>query len=235
MNIREIFFSYQGEGKYIGYSTLFIRFSGCNLNCFYCDTKEAKKVDPEDKKDVNEVLKIVDMFIKKYKPKFISLTGGEPLIQNESELINFLQKIEKYNTKVYLETNATLPNKLIKIIKFLDVISVNLKLSIDDVKNFDTFKLVKQSIDLCKKFNKEFFVKIVITKNYYNKKLIIKIKKLLTKTKPDFFILQPETTWFKKANKNIFFNLCNLYSQIKDKVASIHIIPQLHKTIWKIK
>ncbi|MFN3551260.1 MAG: 7-carboxy-7-deazaguanine synthase QueE [Endomicrobiia bacterium] len=235
MNIKEIFFSYQGEAKYIGYPTLFVRFAGCNLNCFYCDTKKAKKVNFKDKKDIDEVLKIIDMFVKKYKPKFISFTGGEPLIQDENELVNFLQRIKKYNTKIYLETNATLPKKLIKIIKFLDVISVNLKLPIDDVKNFDTFKLVKRSIDLCKMFNKEFFVKIVITKNYYEKKLIIKIKKFLNETKPDLLILQPETTYFKKANKNIFLNLCNLYSQIKNAVSYIHIIPQLHRVVWRIK
>ena len=38
-NIIEIFSSIQGEGKYVGYRQVFIRFSGCNLHCTYCDTK----------------------------------------------------------------------------------------------------------------------------------------------------------------------------------------------------
>ena len=44
MNIKEIFFSYQAEGPYIGCPTVFVRFAGCNLSCCYCDTKYAKKL-----------------------------------------------------------------------------------------------------------------------------------------------------------------------------------------------
>ncbi|MFQ3676110.1 MAG: 7-carboxy-7-deazaguanine synthase QueE [Endomicrobiia bacterium] len=43
LKVSEIFFSYQGEGKYLGYPTIFIRLAGCNLKCFYCDTKYSVK------------------------------------------------------------------------------------------------------------------------------------------------------------------------------------------------
>lgn len=235
MDIKEIFFSYQGEGKYIGYPTLFIRFAGCNLSCYYCDTKKAKKIYNRDKKNISKIIKEIDSIVKKYKPEFISLTGGEPLLQNINELVDFLQKIKNYSIKTYLETNASLPKKLQTIIKFLDVIAINLKLPIDDKKKIDTFKLVKRSINLCKKFDKEFFVKIVVTRNYYVKNLIKKIKKFLEYTKPEIVILQPETGSFRKGDKNIFFNLSNIYYNIRDIVPYVHIIPQLHKFVWKIK
>ncbi len=45
-NIDEIFYSIQGEGPLVGIPFLFIRLGGCNLNCYYCDTKESKKIKP---------------------------------------------------------------------------------------------------------------------------------------------------------------------------------------------
>ena len=98
--VNEIFGSIDGEGLRTGELATFIRLTGCNLRCRYCDTtysfKEGKLMT------IEEILKQV----KEIGYKNITLTGGEPLIQEESkELIN--QLIEKgYN--VNIETNGAM-------------------------------------------------------------------------------------------------------------------------------
>jgi len=100
--VNEIFTSIQGEGIHTGLPTTFIRFSGCNLRCRWCDTKYA--LDPGNGKDmsIEEILSTV----KKDNGKYICLTGGEPLLQPDiSRLIGDLID-EGYN--VDIETNGSI-------------------------------------------------------------------------------------------------------------------------------
>jgi organic radical activating enzyme len=236
MIIKEIFFSYQAEGKYIGSPTVFVRFGGCNLSCYYCDTQRAKKILKKDGKNIDDVLKKIVNLIKKYKPEFISLTGGEPLLQNENEIFNLLKKLkESRNIKVYFESNMSIKSKLKRFIDLIDVFAINLKLPIDDRRKLNTFNEVKRNIRLCKKFNKEYFLKIVVSKNFYDKKLLNSIVELIKFANPKLVVLQPETKSLKYGSKNLFFNLSNLYHSLYNYVKHIHIIPQLHKFVWKIK
>lgn len=120
--IAEIFDSIQGEGPYIGYRQLFIRFCGCNLLCDYCDTE----FNNGDLYSVETLLNEV----KKYNLKAIhsvSLTGGEPLIHYEF-LKEFLPELKKLGVKVYLETNGTLSKALADVIQYVDIISMDFKL-----------------------------------------------------------------------------------------------------------
>jgi len=235
MNIKEIFFSYQAEGLYIGSPTLFIRFAGCNLNCYYCDTKYAKKILRRDKVDTENVVKEVLRSIKKYKPEFISLTGGEPLLQKG--LSQFVKKIkEKCKIKIYLETNASLVKQFNDIVDLIDVCAVSLKIPDDDLNKKNVLIEAQKIVNLCKKKEKEFFIKIVVCgKKLYKNSTLKKICQFLIKTKPKVLILQPETVGFKKKNKKLFFNLIKIFEFAKKHVPSIHIIPQLHRTVYYIK
>ena len=78
-HIAEKFVSINGEGKKAGQLAVFIRFKGCNLNCSYCDTLWANFDDcPVDIMTANEIL----MYIHSTGVKNVTVTGGEPLIQN---------------------------------------------------------------------------------------------------------------------------------------------------------
>ena len=103
MRINEIFYSLQGEGRYTGTPAIFIRFSGCNLKCSFCDTdhRQGKEMSEED----------VLHEIEKYPCKFVVLTGGEPGMRITYRFIDRLKNKGYYTT---VETNGTyfLPNNI---------------------------------------------------------------------------------------------------------------------------
>jgi len=101
MTISEIFFSIQGEGVLIGTPTTFVRTVGCNLDCSWCDTRYAR----EGGKDMTaeEVSAAVD----KIGAPFVSLTGGEPLIQSDINLLVGMLLEDGYH--ITIETNGSLP------------------------------------------------------------------------------------------------------------------------------
>lgn len=100
LRITEIFFSLQGESRTSGYTTIFIRLTGCPLRCEYCDTTYAFKGG--EWFSFEEILAEV----KKYNTKYITVTGGEPLAQNRC--IDLLQLLSEEGYEVSLETSGAL-------------------------------------------------------------------------------------------------------------------------------
>lgn len=96
--INEIFYSLQGEGYHTGTPATFIRFSGCNLKCSFCDTRHEEGTLMSDEEIIAEV--------QKYPARMVILTGGEPSLWIDRELVDHLHRIGKY---VCIETNGTHP------------------------------------------------------------------------------------------------------------------------------
>lgn len=99
MKINEIFYSVQGEGFHAGTPAVFIRFSGCNLKCPFCDTNHFTG----NEMSVSDIIEEIT----KYPARLIIITGGEPSLFLTDELVNKLHDKGKY---VAAETNGT--NKL---------------------------------------------------------------------------------------------------------------------------
>jgi len=102
LKITEIFSSIQGEGLRLGEPTLFIRLTGCNLKCHFCDTKYAW--EGGENLRVEQILNRVKKEQKKFPSQWVCITGGEPLIQDLKTLAEALKKI---GMKIQIETNAT--------------------------------------------------------------------------------------------------------------------------------
>jgi 7-carboxy-7-deazaguanine synthase len=101
MKIAEIFHSIQGEGKLAGMPSAFVRASGCNLRCTWCDTPYASW-DPEG--EVLEVDEIVRRVLA-YNPTHTVLTGGEPMIM--PDVAELCAKLRNAGQHVTIETAAT--------------------------------------------------------------------------------------------------------------------------------
>ncbi len=99
----EKFVSINGEGTKAGQLAVFVRFAGCNLNCSYCDTKWANRADVEYE-PMNE-FEIYD-YIKTTGVKNVTLTGGEPLLQDGIEKLLKILSSDK-NIRVEIETNGS--------------------------------------------------------------------------------------------------------------------------------
>lgn len=95
--INEIFYSLQGEGRWSGRPAIFIRFSGCNLACPFCDTDFKAYTEMTADEIINEISQWGDCH-------FIVLTGGEPTLQIDFEFIDKLHDAKYY---VAMETNGT--------------------------------------------------------------------------------------------------------------------------------
>lgn len=99
LNINEIFGSVQGEGRRAGTWTVFVRLSGCNLKCSWCDTKyswgKGKRMSEE----------AILGKIQQCKTRWVTITGGEPFYQNILPLLKLL-KAEGY--KIQVESNGTM-------------------------------------------------------------------------------------------------------------------------------
>lgn len=100
----EKFVSINGEGRLSGQLAIFIRFAGCNLDCSYCDTRWANVKDV--KYDFMTEEEIYE-YIKSTRVKNVTLTGGEPLLQDGIiELLKFLSKDEELYIEI--ETNGSI-------------------------------------------------------------------------------------------------------------------------------
>ncbi|MCX5687522.1 MAG: 7-carboxy-7-deazaguanine synthase QueE, partial [Candidatus Omnitrophica bacterium] len=215
--ITEIFASIQGEGFYIGQAQTFVRFYGCNLSCGYCDERR------KDKFKEYSPGSLIAAIIRK-KNIVVTFTGGEPLLYADF-LKEVFPQLKKKGFIIYLETNGILKNKLLEIIDFLDIISMDIKLpSSTGSKPYwkDHFDFLKASR------GKKVFVKSVITDKTTAadiKKAVSMIEKI---DKTVFFILQPATInnkiqKIKKAEE--FLDLAG------SRLDNIRLIPQIHKIL----
>lgn len=100
LRITEIFYSLQGETKTVGLPTVFVRLTGCPLRCVYCDTTYA--FSGGEKISLDEIVSKV----KAYKPRYVTVTGGEPLAQKNCLTLLTMLCDEGY--RVSLETSGAM-------------------------------------------------------------------------------------------------------------------------------
>lgn len=172
--VNEIFYSLQGEGLWAGTAAIFIRLSGCNLRCPFCDTdfKEYKEMEAQDivRQIKEDTLGMAPM------PSLCVITGGEPTLQLKNDLIDALHDI---GMQINLETNGTHP-----VPEMVDFVTVSPKSPFVDG--------AKVVVDRCNE------VKVVMTKD-----ISIEEIRSFEKIAADWYFIQPCDSGIKEENKKI--------------------------------
>jgi len=204
--VNEIFKSVQGEGPYTGIQMIFIRLTGCNLRCKWCDTKYAFYEGRKMRFD--EIISEIS----KYNLEWVCITGGEPLIQKNTRL--FVKELIKNNYNILFETNGTLP---IADISNFENIYFDIDFKLTSSGEFDKF-LYSNLFYLGKKD----YIKFTIGDKEDFDITIKKIAELKKINKDVLYILQPvyNTTYLKDNFLNYNFD---------DKV---RLMIQTHKILW---
>lgn len=229
--ISEIFSSVQGEGIYVGQRQILVRFNGCNLRprCAFCDTPISgrpmllsaqeliKKVHR-----LNGSGRILKKAGRIYRS--VSLTGGEPLCQ-ALFLMEFLPRLKDFT--IYLETNGTLPVELKKVIEFIDIIAMDMKLpsSARGASLWDEHK------DFLKIANeKRVFVKAVVTDRTEKSDVAKAIEIIEGVSRSIPLVLQPVTPCqgVKRPGPQKVFEFQNMAA---GHLFDVRIIPQVHKIV----
>lgn len=229
--VNEVFFSYQGEGIYAGEPQIFVRFSGCNLRCDYCDTSKALTANSDEntKNFTPQALSeyIFDVYEKNKKMFFgfkpsLSFTGGEPLLYADfiKELVT---KYLKNKFSIYMETNGSLPEEIKKIYKYCNVVAMDIKFKSACKK--DLFNIHKEFLKICKN---KVFIKTVITKDTKKEEFVKAVNVVSGISKKIKFVIQP-SGFEDVINKKVF----EFYSMAAAKLDDVRILPQLHK-LWEI-
>jgi 7-carboxy-7-deazaguanine synthase len=242
--IKEVFCSVQGEGPYVGRRQSFVRFSGCNLSCEYCDTNfENSDVCNYEKTEGSGIFekipnpvsveKLEAMLRPFNKLHSISLTGGEPLMHAD-----FIRNLG-LSFPLYLESNMTLPEQAKKICEKVTFVAGDFKLpeagrgfcpetSETHVENtIKCFKLLRKSS------SRDCFCKIIIGRNTE-----FKIVMPAAEAIADYvscIILQPETPGRSAAGANhpgqeYVEKILKLQRSLLE-LTDTRIIPQTHR-MW---
>ncbi len=207
LEVTEIYKSVQGESTYMGLPCVFIRLTGCNLRCVWCDTTHAFHNGKNFSID-----QIIDQ-VKSYKINLVEITGGEPLLQKEVFLL--MGSLLKNGFKVMLETSGSLSIKNVptEVIKIIDLKcpgsgeeNKNLWENLNHLTNKDEIKFV-----IADKADYEWSKKVL--KNYkLDKKTSILFSPVFEKLK-----LKDLTKWILEDN------------------LPVRLHTQLHKYIWDKK
>lgn len=226
--VSEVFSSIQGEGKLLGRRQIFIRFSGCNLNCNYCDTTESRDSLYGECVSSDELQKKVDDLIT---PDLhsLSLTGGEPLLHSD-----FLEEFLGNNSiDTLLETNGSLPHELSKILDLIQYASVDIKLpehkAVSDWNNLLDNEL--KSINLLIEEDINTYCKLVVFPSTKVDTVTLIASKLVEELKDSSklsLIIQPVSPLTHWENKQ--YKLLEI-SERTGKYLDVLVIPQVHKLL----
>jgi 7-carboxy-7-deazaguanine synthase len=241
--VREVFCSVQGEGPYVGARQAFVRFSGCNLKCKYCDTDFANPgtCDYEPAEGSASFEKVpnplsarqLEALLQPFKNLHsVSLTGGEPLLHAD-----FIGKLD-LSAPLYLESNMTLPEQARKIKDRVAYVAGDFKLPEalglekreareDHIENtVGCFKILRTNE------TRDCFCKIVMSRDSDSASVLSAVDAIADYV--SCVILQPETVMGGQAGgintQSPVKTLIELQNMLLEKIDT-RIIPQTHR-MW---
>lgn len=209
MKVNEIFHSIDGEGITAGQLATFIRLSGCNMRCRYCDTEYALDTRSGEELTIEEILN-------KCKYRNVTLTGGEPLIHTSTRWL--VEALAKSNHIINIETNGS-----VNIAPYISLDDVIITMDYKTVSSGENKKMSFKNINLLRESD---VLKIVMNRSDF-----ADVKKMLRETAPKCYIyLSPIFNEIDPVELVGFLKECHEDGINTDKM---RVQLQLHKYIWE--
>jgi len=244
--VTECFSSIQGEGVLVGLRQVFLRLAGCNLACSFCDTAGVSDIPASCQLELtpgrrdfallpNPVAgEQVISHIKRWAEGWpgihhsISVTGGEPLLHAQA-LAEWLPQLQAF-LPIHLETNGTLPDALAAVIKYVDYISMDIKLP-----SASGVSLLWQEHEafLALAASKKVYVKLVVDDTTHNWEIERSCEMIAAVDRNIPLILQPVT----RADGIVSLSpLRTLEFQefASETLTEVRVIPQTHKFMGQL-
>ena len=243
--VSEVFSAIQGEGANVGRRQVFLRLSGCNIRCTYCDQPEALELRPgpcrieqtPGRRDwrttssplpIDEVARAVEHVWRGTRHHSVSVTGGEPLAQS-ARLADLLPLLG--GKRVHLETNGTLVAGLRRVIDGIDEISMDLKLPSVDGQGVDP-ETQRRFLELAA--TRDLAVKIVLGPDTNSSELESAVAMVVDTAPSAALYLQPVTPFGAVKDAPTPEQVLGWQEAALAVHPDVRVVPQTHKLIGQL-
>jgi organic radical activating enzyme len=248
-NLVEIFSSVQGEGPHVGARTLFVRFGECDLRCRWCDSpgtwRPARRCriardplgsshewldNPVDTETVVSACEGLDL----PRHDFVSLTGGEPLLQ-PGAVSALARALRRPGLRILLETHGLCWQALPEVVDVVDVVSMDWKLRSDvrrasdptrgEVSGFEGDHVHFLGIA---RGAPGLVVKLVVTPASEDQEIDEAIRGVAQHAPDAAFVLQPVTPCGAVSERPTAERMLALAARAREQLSDVRVIPQTH-------
>jgi organic radical activating enzyme len=249
VNLVEIFSSLQGEGPYVGASTLFVRFGACDLRCRWCDSPHtwrpaarcrietrrgtARFAELPNPVSLADALKAAEA-LELPAHRFVSLTGGEPLLQPEAAA-ELARALRTRGPRIYLETHGLACEALEQVVDAVDVVSMDWKLASDVWRATDDPRAAPPDYHAAHaaflrraRQSAEVFVKVVVTPASTDAELEAMARGVAQVDARVPLIVQPVTPHGGVTQRPSAQRLLEIAARLERTLADVRVIPHTH-------
>jgi 7-carboxy-7-deazaguanine synthase len=250
-HLTEVFSSIQGEGPYVGVRQLFVRFYGCHRRCAYCDSPETvtawqpagyrpasfRVEDPpgggcfRDEPNPIHADRLLDLIAAFDQPRglhhSVAFTGGEPLLHADF-LQEVLPRVEHLGLKTYLETAGDLYHELDRLLPWLDIAAMDIKLP-SVTRNEPAWGQHQRFLERCVANEVEVFAKVIVSADTVPAELDQAVRLVAAVAPATPFILQPVTPCRDVRTPPTPAQLLTWQQAARAVLSDVRVIPQCHK------
>lgn len=251
--VSEVFSAIQGEGALVGIRQVFVRMTGCNIRCSYCDQPEALERRPgpcrieqtpgrrnwnvlESPLAVEAVVEAVDRLWRAMPHHSVSVTGGEPLMQSK-RLTGLFRQLAGLGMPLMAETNGTLVHALEELIGWLTYISMDVKLPSVDGEKVDP-AVQRRFLEVALRAGVETWVKIVVGPDTDRGELADAVTMVAEAAFPasgrPVIYLQPVTPFAAVTRGPSPEEVLDLQELALRIYPEVRVVPQTHKAIGQL-